>query len=166
MKRLAITALGLLLVACGKPATDTHHADQQGATASRDQAYQVKPAVKLSTDASGLAQKTMAYLQQAEPLLDGFSMATDKVADKEVLEKQVFTPVRDLLLHWRTDVKQTDSVVGDQYTICRGALMSFDAWARDLLEHPAGAAEKKQVYLNQKQLCEKVLAQGQPSGQS
>lgn len=162
MKHLAIIALGLLLVACGKPVPGTQQQEQQETAGRNDQAYQVKPALKLSTDASSLAEKTLAYLQQAEPALN--QSATS--ASPDTLEKLVFAPVRDLLRHWRTDVKQTDSVVGDQYTICRGTLMSFDAWARALLERPESADEKKQVYLNQKQLCEKVVAQWQPSEQS
>lgn len=159
MKLLVLGAVSVLLVACGKP-EDGKQQDGQGQQA--DQAYQVKPAAKLSTDASAIARETLTYLQQAEPALE----QTAAKARPEALEKLVFAPVRDLLLHWRTDVKQTDSVVGDQYTICRGALMSFDAWARALLERPDSASEKKQVYLNQKQLCTNMVAQDQPSEQS
>lgn len=161
MKQVMMVGLCGLLLACGKPASDVQQSTHQATDNPRDQPYQVKPAVKLSTDASALAQKTLSYLQQTEPALS----VPITTASQDMLEKLVFTPVRELLVQWRMDVKQTDSVVGDQYTICRGALMSFDVWARTLLERPELAGEKKQLYLNQKQLCEKAVAQGLPSKQ-
>lgn len=165
MKRVVIVGLCGLLLACGKPASEgeqqKHLTGQATSNQSGHEAYQVKPAVKLSTDASGLAQQTLSYLQQTEPLL--MQSAT---SSEDALERLIFTPVRDLLVQWRMNVKQTDSVVGDQYTICRGALMSFDAWARAVIERPQTAVEKQQQYLNQKKLCETAVAQGLPSRQS
>lgn len=164
MKRVVIAGLCSVLLACGKPASEEQLKHPVGEVASNQSghaAYQVKPAVKLSTDASGLAQQTLSYLQQAEPLL-----IQPVNINSDTLEQLVFTPVRDLLVQWRMNVKQTDSVVGDQYTICRGALMSFDTWARALIERPQSAVEKQQQYLNQKKLCETAVAQGLPSRQS
>ncbi len=162
MKQVVIVALCGVLLACGKPASEVQQAGKPTASDGNHEAYQVKPAVKLSTDASGLAQKTLSYLQQSEPVL----IQSGSPANQDALEKLVFTPVRELLVQWRMDVKQTDSVVGDQYTICKGALLSFDVWARALLERPESAVEKQQLYLNQKQLCEKAVKLGLPSKQS
>ena len=112
---------------------------------------EIKPAVKLSTDASHIAQQTYQFILKTEPVL----MA--QPVDISQLEAQVFQPIRQLLLRWNTEVKQSDSVVGDQYTICRGALISLDSWARSIQNQIPGQADKQAIFEKQKSLCEKVL---------
>ena len=156
MKRLSVAACSMLLlpallVACGQDKNSAQKNESQQTQLAHADTNIKKPKVP-GTDASTVAKESLAYLKQTEPQLNNLHQPNE--AQLEVL---VFAPVRDLLVHWRLDVKQSDSVVGDQYTICRGALISFDAWARSLIEQPASSENKKQVYIKQKQICEKRL---------
>lgn len=139
---LALTLAALLnftLTACNQSGQDGQH--------KRD----IKPAVKLSTDASHIAQQTYQFLVSAEPLL------TTQPVNLNQLEQEIFQPVRQLLLRWNTEVKQSDSVVGDQYTICRGALISLDSWARSIQKQIPGQADKQAIFEKQKNLCQHVI---------
>lgn len=136
---LSITILTVMLTAC----------DQAGQDAA--QKREIKPAAKLSTDASQIARQTYQFLLSTEPLLKSQPVNIDQ------LEPQVFQPVRQLLLRWNTEIRQSDSVVGDQYTICRGALTSLDSWARSIQSQTAAQATRQAIFEKQKSLCENVL---------
>lgn len=156
MKRLSVVLFSILLspavlVACGQDKNSAQKIESQQAQPVHQDTSIKKPIVP-GTDASTVAKESLTYLKQTEPQLNSLGQPNEAQ-----LEALVFSPVRDLLVHWRLDVKQSDSVVGDQYTICRGALMSFDAWARSLIEQPTTRESKKQVYIKQKEICEKRL---------
>lgn len=129
------------LTACGKnDAKDQHNT------------VELKTVKPVSTDASLIATQVYQFLSQAERLV-----ATLDPANSQQFDQQIFNPVNTLLTRWRLEVKQSDSVAGDQFTICRGALVSLDAWARSVVTQSSNIDNKKQVFENQKQLCGKAV---------
>lgn len=111
---------------------------------------EIQPVKKLGTDASVIAQDTARFLQQAERVL----LANPQ---PQQLKQQVFQPAQQLLLRWNTEIKQGDSVVGDQYTICRGALIALDSWARSVQQNSTIQTEKRAFFKRQQGLCDNVL---------
>ncbi|RYY78511.1 MAG: hypothetical protein EOO69_10345 [Moraxellaceae bacterium] len=142
---MVVCTLGVAFLATGLSACN-----QSGHEHKRE----IKPAVKLSTDASRVAADTNQFLQRAEQLMLSSSTQPDQ------LETQILLPIRQLLLRWNTEIKQSDSVVGDQYTICRGALVSLDSWTRAVQNQTSGQADKQAVFASQKNLCAQAVKDG------
>lgn len=143
-----------VLVLFGVSACDKHD------TANQNKDLELKKVKPLSTDASLIAAEVYQFLLNAEqtiPKLD--------IANRAQFDEQVFNPANTLLTRWRLEVKQSDSVAGDQFTICRGALISLDAWARSVLDQSSAASTKQEVFVNQKQLCGQALGDKAISGQ-
>lgn len=140
-----------VLTGCGNSNEAAQHEGSEQRKVTQEK-IKLKPAVKLGTDASGVARATHNYLQTVN------IQAIEQQPEKTDFEQQVYKPVRDLMVRWRTEIKQTDSVVGDQYTICFGALKSLDAWARSVEVQAANQNSKNQIYDNQKKLCDQVIA--------
>jgi hypothetical protein len=131
--------LSIMLTACNQSGQDAQ------------QKREIKPATKLTTDASKIAQDTYPFLLRAESVL------TAQPVPRDELEQQIFQPIRQLLLRWNTEVKQSDSVVGDQHTICRGALISLGSWARSVQDKTASQANKQAIFIKQKNLCKETV---------
>ena len=112
---------------------------------------EIKPAVKLSTDASQIGTDTYRFISVVD------SLPQSATPDRTQFEQLIFQPSRQLLIRWGTEVSQKDSAVGDEYTICKGALMSLNSWARAVLDQPSLAKSKQQVYEGQKKLCAQVV---------
>lgn len=141
------TAMALGLVLSGMVAlTGCQKHPQQAADASNEPVIQPKQAP--TTDAYPVAIDIYGFLLQTEPLL------TAKTTD---FQKQIYSPVQQLLTRWQLEIKQSDSVIGDPLTICRGALMSFDSWARSVQDASSSQSDKKTVFEQQKQDCGKML---------
>lgn len=130
------------LSGCQKPTTEKQTKDQQ------DQKIELKVVKPVSTDASSIAAETYQFLLKAEQ-----ATSTLDPTHTSQFDQQIFNPVNTLLTRWRLEVKQSDSVAGDQYTICRGALISLDAWARSVIDQSSSMSSKKEVFENQKKLC-------------
>lgn len=150
------------LVACGSSGSSDQTGDKTSNQSSdksgvhHDSQNDVKPVKKLGTDASQIAQATAQFLVPAEQLIVS-------KPQPDQLSQQVFQPVRQLLLRWNTEIKQGDSVVGDQYTICRGALVSLDSWARSVQDNSTRQAEKQALFKRQQRLCDQALLNSKPS---
>ena len=148
MKNLLWLSLALMVAGCGQQNTN-----QQNETEPQKKA-EIKPAVKLGTDASKIGTDTYQFISVVDSLL------MTGTPDRTQFEQLIFQPARQLLLRWGMEIKRTDSVVGDEYTICKAALVSLDSWGRAVLDHPSIAKSKQQVYENQKMLCGKVVNGG------
>lgn len=128
----------MALSGCQKP-----HPDEKN-----DNSAESQPKPAPTNDSYPVAKDVYQFLLQAEPLL------AVKTTD---FQKQIYTPIRQLLTRWQLEVKQGDSAIGDQYTICRGALLSLDEWTRSVESDSSSQADKKEIFENQKQICGKRL---------
>lgn len=163
MRAILCGLTSFTLVACGSPSSsdkpgahqDSQHSQTTAQPSGDRQSYEIKPVQKLGTDASHIAQATAQFLIPAEKII-----ASNPQPDQ--LSQQVFQPVRQLLLRWNTEIKQGDSVVGDQYTICRGALVSLDSWARSVQENSTRQPEKYAMFKRQQRLCNQALLNSKP----
>ena len=127
-------AISLLLSAC---------------SADHEQHVEIKPAPKLSNDATVYAQQAWQLINEVDPLV------YEKKLDQ--LEIHVRQPVRKLSTDWRINVKMTDSVTEGKYALCRKALGSLEIWARVLLEQENSATQKQLDYERDKAQCESAL---------
>lgn len=143
MKNWLWLSLALVVTGCGQ---------QNGAEPQKKP--EIKAAVKVGTDASKIGTDTYQFISVVD------SLPTVGTPDPTQFEQLIFQPSRQLLIRWALEVKGTDSVVGDEYTICKVALVSLNSWARAVLEQQSIAKSKQQVYENQKNLCEKVVNGG------
>lgn len=110
---------------------------------------QIKPAPKLSNDATAYAQQAWKLINQVDPYVYR--------AQRNLLEEKVRKPVRQLSTDWRINVKMTDSVTEGKYALCRKALTSLDIWARDILENRHDVAQKKADYERDKAQCKNAI---------
>lgn len=86
---------------------------------------EIKPAPKLTNDATAYAQRAWGLMNKVEPL----------VLTSVDIEKDVRRPLRELHTQWKINVKMTDSVTEGKYALCRKAMMSLDIWARNTMQH-------------------------------
>ncbi|MCO8042990.1 hypothetical protein OC498_10480 [Acinetobacter bohemicus] len=127
----------LLLQACG----NDHQSPEQA---------QIKPAPKLTNDATTYANAAWKLINEVDPLV--YNRQLDQ------LEKQVREPARKLSTDWRINVKMTDSVTEGKYALCRKALTSLEIWARTTLENGSSVAQKQADYGRDKKQCENAIA--------
>lgn len=145
MQRITVMTLGLILTSAGLMGGCQKH--QSAADDASNEAV-IQPKKAPTTDAYPVAVDIYGFLLQTEPLL------ASKTVD---FQKQIYAPVQQLLTRWQLEIKQSDSVIGDPLMICRGALMSFDTWARSVENNDSNQTDKKSVYEKQKQDCGNML---------
>ena len=126
-----------LLTACGN---ENNQAEKK---------VQIKPAPKLTNDATVYAQKAWTLINQIDSIL-----YKQQVSE---IEEKVRKPVRQLSTDWRINVKMTDSVTEGKYALCRKALTSLDAWARELKDHSRVASQKQMAYERDKAQCKNAI---------
>lgn len=132
------TVLGssLLLQACG--------GDQSG------EKPEIKPAPKLTNDATAYAEAAWKLMNEVEPYVYR--------KQRNLIEENVRKPARQLSTEWRINVKMTDSVTEGKYALCRKALTSLEIWARATLESSATVSQKQADYERDKQQCADAIA--------
>lgn len=140
MLTAALMSTALLLQACGNDSQSTDKPE-------------IKPAPKLTNDATTYANAAWELINKVDPL----------VYNKEVdqLETQVRQPARKLSTDWRINVKMTDSVTEGKYALCRKALTSLEIWARTVIDNGSSLEQKQADYERDKQQCEGAIAQPQ-----
>lgn len=141
LKALMLMSSVLLLQACGN-----------SSDAQEDKVV-IKPAPKLSNDATAYANEAWKFINQADPLV--YSQQIDQ------LEEKVRKPARKLSTDWRINVKMTDSVTEGKYALCRKALTSLEIWARETIDKADTAAQKQADYERDKKQCQGAIEQPQ-----
>ncbi|MCO8062465.1 hypothetical protein [Acinetobacter lwoffii] len=133
----ALISTAMLLQACGNDSQSTDKPE-------------IKPAPKLSNDATAYANAAWQLINEVDPL----------VYNKEVdqLETQVRQPARKLSTDWRINVKMTDSVTEGKYALCRKALTSLEIWARTTMENGNSLQQKQADYERDKLQCQNAIA--------
>ncbi|WP_343596288.1 hypothetical protein [Acinetobacter sp.] len=109
----------------------------------------IKPAPKLSNDATAYAKQAWVLMNDVEPLVTA--------TQKAVIDEKVRKPLRELGTAWKINVKMTDAVTEGKYALCRKALTSLDTWARAVKEGDASEKESQQIYLQDKAECKDAL---------
>ncbi|MFV5311207.1 hypothetical protein VXN68_03175 [Acinetobacter schindleri] len=137
---VALVSTALLLQACGNEG-------------SGNQVPEIKPAPKLSNDATTYAHEAWTFMNEVDPLV--YNKQIDQI------EKRVRQPARKLSTDWRINVKMTDSVTEGKYALCRKALTSLEIWARTTLEDGNSLAQKQADYERDKKQCESAIAHPQ-----
>ena len=110
---------------------------------------ELKPAPKLTNDATHYAQEAWTLLNQLDPLVTTVTI--------DQLEEKVRKPVRKLSTDWRINVKMTDSVTEGKYALCRKALTSLDNFARSTLQKDGSLVQKQQEYERDKAQCKDAI---------
>ena len=113
------------------------------------QKVEIKPAPKLTHDATDYAQSAWTFINEVDGLV------YQKQLDQ--LEVKVRQPARKLSTDWRINVKMTDSVTEGKYALCRKALNGLEIWARTVLEDEQTVAQKQADYERDKKQCEQAL---------
>lgn len=135
VKNILITAslsIGLMLSACD----------------NAQQRQEIKPAKKLSSDATEIANEAWALINHIDAVL--YAGETQQIDD---LRK----PLRELSTRWKVEIKMTDSVTEGGYALCRKSLTSLDAWARSIKEQSRDIDRKKADYEHDKALCKHAI---------
>jgi hypothetical protein len=137
MLTVALISTAILLQACGNDSQSTDKPE-------------IKPAPKLTNDATTYANAAWQLINEVDPL----------VYNKEVdqLETQVRQPARKLSTDWRINVKMTDSVTEGKYALCRKALTSLEIWARTTMENGNSLQQKQADYERDKLQCQNAIA--------
>ena len=112
-------------------------------------APEIKPAPKLSNDATAYAQAAWTLMNDVDTLV--YSQ------QKDVLETKVRQPARKLSTDWRIHVKMTDSVTEGKYALCRKALTSLEVFARATLDDASSLAQKQADYERDKAQCKDAI---------
>ncbi|MHA3982347.1 hypothetical protein [Acinetobacter venetianus] len=110
---------------------------------------EIKPAPKLSNDATTYANAAWDLINQIDPIV--YQKQTTEIEDK------VRKPLRQLSTDWRINVKMTDSVTEGKYALCRKALTSLDTWARDVKDNPTASSQKQADYERDKAQCKDAI---------
>ncbi|MGJ8757384.1 hypothetical protein ACSFV5_06950 [Acinetobacter sp. HC8-3S] len=110
---------------------------------------EIKPAPKLSNDATTYANAAWDLINQIDPIV--YQKQTTEIEDK------VRKPLRQLSTDWRINVKMTDSVTEGKYALCRKALTSLDTWAREVKDNPTASSQKQADYERDKAQCKDAI---------
>ena len=110
---------------------------------------EIKPAPKLSNDATTYANAAWDLINQIDPIV--YQKQTKEIEDK------VRKPLRQLSTDWRINVKMTDSVTEGKYALCRKALTSLDTWAREVKDNPTASTQKQADYERDKAQCKDAI---------
>lgn len=138
----SVLLLTTLLVACGNNQADS----------KSDAPPEIRPATKLTNDASAVANEAWVLINQLDQML-----YADNATDNQDLNEMVREPLRELSTRWRIEVKMTDSVTEGKYALCRKSLNSLDAWARSIQEQSSDVAQKQADYERDKQYCKDAI---------
>lgn len=125
----------LLLQACGNNETDDK--------------VVIKPAPKLSNDATSYAQAAWNLMNEVDQIVYNKQI--------DLIEEKVRKPARKLSTDWRINVKMTDAVTEGKYALCRKALTSLEIWARETTESKKGLAQKQADYERDKSQCKSAI---------
>lgn len=126
-----------LLTACGNSNNEA------------EKKVEIKPAPKLSNDATTYANAAWDLINQIDPIV--YQKQTKEIEDK------VRKPLRQLSTDWRINVKMTDSVTEGKYALCRKALTSLDTWAREVKDNPTASSQKQADYERDKAQCKDAI---------
>ena len=126
-----------LLTACGN---ENNQAEKK---------VQIKPAPKLTNDATVYAQKAWTLMNQIDSTLYKKQITE--------IEEKVRKPLRQLSTDWRINVKMTDSVTEGKYALCRKALTSLDTWAREVKDQTNASTQKQANYERDKAQCKDAI---------
>lgn len=110
---------------------------------------EIKPAPKLSNDATTYANVAWDLINQIDPIV--YQKQTTEI------EENVRKPLRQLSTDWRINVKMTDSVTEGKYALCRKALTSLDTWAREVKDNPTASTQKQTDYERDKAQCKDAI---------
>lgn len=110
---------------------------------------EIKPAPKLTNDATVYAQKAWALMNQIDSILYKKQITE--------IEEKVRKPLRQLSTDWRINVKMTDSVTEGKYALCRKALTSLDTWAREVKDQNNASKQKQADYERDKAQCKDAI---------
>lgn len=110
---------------------------------------EIKTAPKIDNDATVYAKKAWDLINQVDPIL--YQHQVDQIQSK------VRSPVRQLVLDWRINVKMTDSVTEGKYALCRKALTTIDAWARAIVEDERQLEQRRTAYERDKAQCKTAI---------
>ncbi|QNH52434.1 hypothetical protein HWI77_06790 [Acinetobacter venetianus] len=110
---------------------------------------EIKPAPKLSNDATTYANAAWDLINQIDPIV--YQKQTTEIEDK------VRKPLRQLSTDWRINVKMTDSVTEGKYALCRKALTSLDTWAREVKDNQTASTQKQADYERDKAQCKDAI---------
>ncbi|ANF82033.1 hypothetical protein A3K93_07370 [Acinetobacter sp. NCu2D-2] len=135
---VSVICLSLTLQACGGDQSDNKSVD-------------IKPAPKLTNDATAYAHAAWELMNQTEALVYNKQL--------NLIEDQVRKPARKLGTDWRINVKMTDSVTEGKYALCRKALNNLEIWGRVVLNNERGADQKQADYERDKKQCRDALDQ-------
>ncbi|TXJ01891.1 MAG: hypothetical protein E6Q26_06280 [Acinetobacter sp.] len=127
----------VLLAACGQSSNEP------------EKKVELKPAPKLTNDATTYAQAAWQLINEIDPIV-----YNKQVAD---IEEKVRKPLRQLSTDWRINVKMTDSVTEGKYALCRKALTTLDSWAREVKDQPQAASAKQANYERDKAQCKNAI---------
>ena len=137
MKVVVLTASIVLLQACGQSSD------------SSEEKVVIKPAPKLSNDATAYAKEAFKLMNSVDGLV--YSKQIDQLDDA------VRKPARKLSTDWRINVKMTDSVTEGKYALCRKALTSLEIWARETRDHSNTVSQKQADYERDKKQCQVAI---------
>lgn len=110
---------------------------------------EIKPAPKLSNDATTYANAAWDLINQIDPIV--YQKQTTEI------EENVRKPLRQLSTDWRINVRMTDSVTEGKYALCRKALTSLDTWAREVKDNPTASSQKQADYERDKAQCKDAI---------
>lgn len=110
---------------------------------------EIKPAPKLSNDATTYANAAWDLINQIDPIV--YQKQTTEI------EENVRKPLRQLSTDWRINVKMTDSVTEGKYALCRKALTSLDTWAREVKDNQTASTQKQADYERDKAQCKDAI---------
>ena len=155
----SVVLMSMLCVACGNP-QNSNMSEQSANSPSTDSQNEqhananqkIKPAKKLTNDASAVANEAWILINQLDQLIYAENAKSNPDLDGMVRE-----PLRELSTRWRIEVKMTDSVTEGKYALCRKSLNSLDAWARSVQEQSSDRAQKQLNYERDKQYCKDAI---------
>ncbi|MEB3766461.1 hypothetical protein [Acinetobacter sp. MD2] len=110
---------------------------------------EIKPAPKLSNDATAYAKQAWQLINQVESVVN--------LNQPQQINEQLRKPLRELGISWKINVKMGDAVTEGKYAFCRRALTSLDMWAKAVQDQDSNTAQSKQQYLQDKNLCKYAL---------
>lgn len=112
----------------------------------------IKPAPKLSKDATQYAKESWVLMNQVETLLLHEHLNTLQI------DEQVRKPLRELSNRWMINVKMGDSVAEGNFAFCRKAMVSLDTLARSIQSQDnQSLSDSQQRYNRDKALCKNAL---------
>ncbi|WP_244518164.1 hypothetical protein [Acinetobacter boissieri] len=113
----------------------------------------IKPAPKLTKDATQYAKESWALMTQIDNMLSNSHLNQNQIDD------DIRKPLRELGNRWMINIKMGDSVAEGNFALCRKAMVSLDSVARAIQtqEDSHKIEDAKILYLRDKALCKNAL---------